>query len=148
MRRCWRFGCKRHGEHFGPCSCSLGKISRLVEPLVLYLLCKRAPVHGYQLLQELEDFVLTDSAIDAGAVYRTLCSLEEQGYVTSRWEPGPAGPDRRVYYVTPQGRQLLQDWATALSRWGARIADFVQACRALEHQDSQESQDSQGSQDS
>jgi len=109
----------------------LGKLSRLVEPAVLYLLCKHGMTHGYQILEEIPSVAMTDSEIDVGAVYRTLRTLEQAGCVTSHWEPGPGGPNRRVYTVTPTGRQHLQDWATVLERRGRQMVEFAQECREL-----------------
>lgn len=124
MRR--RSQCRRHGRQFGPCSCSLGKLSRLIEPVVLYLLCEGGPRYGYELLERIPDLALTDSEIDVGAVYRTLTRLERAGCVTSRWEPGPGGPKRHVYTVTGVGRQHLQDWAAVLGRRGSQMVQFAE----------------------
>jgi len=124
--------CRRHGQQFGPCSCSLGKLSRLVEPAVLYLLCRQGTAYGYDLLQALPEVALTDSEIDVGAVYRVLHTLEQAGCVTSTWQPGPGGPDRRVYAVTQVGREHLRDWATVLERRGHQMVEFAQHSRALE----------------
>jgi PadR family transcriptional regulator PadR len=123
--------CRRHGQQFGPCSCSLGKISRLVEPAILFLLCRQGGAYGYELLQQLPDVALTDSEIDIGAVYRVLHTLEQVGCVTSHWEPGPGGPDRRVYQITPLGRQHLQDWATVLERRGNQMLEFARLSREI-----------------
>jgi PadR family transcriptional regulator PadR len=124
--------CRRHGRQFGPCSCSLGKLSRLVEPVLLYLLCEDGPRYGYELLERIPELALTDSEIDVGAVYRTLRRLERAGCVTSHWEAGPGGPKRHVYTVTTVGRQHLQDWATVLERRGAQMVAFAEKAHELE----------------
>ncbi len=123
--------CRRHGRQFGPCSCSLGKLSRLIEPVVLYLLCEDGPRYGYELLDRIPELALTDSEIDIGAVYRMLRELERAGCVTSRWEPGPGGPKRHVYRVTPVGRHHLQDWAIVLERRGSQMVQFASKARQL-----------------
>ena len=123
--------CRRHGREFGPCSCSLGKLSRLVEPQLLYLLARGEAQYGYDLMAHLRDAKLTDSEIDVAAVYRTLRTLEQSGCVVSHWEPGPGGPNRRMYEITPVGHQHLRDWAAVLNRRGAAMAEFAQDCAAL-----------------
>jgi len=123
--------CRRHGQQFGPCSCSLGKLSRLVEPAVLYLLCRQETAYGYELLQQLPEVALTDSEIDVAAVYRILHTLEQAGCVTSQWKPGPGGPDRRVYTITQVGREHLQDWAAVLERRGHQMIEFAQHSHEL-----------------
>jgi DNA-binding PadR family transcriptional regulator len=124
-------GCRRHGKQFGPCSCSLGKLSRLIEPAALYLLHDGEPRYGYELLAKIPELALTDSEIDVGAVYRTLRTLEAAGYVTSEWQPGPGGPKRRMYTITPVGQQHLRDWATVMERRGAGMVGFAKKCGKL-----------------
>ena len=123
--------CKRHGDQFGPCSCSLGRLSRLIEPVVLYLLHERGSRHGYELLERIPDLALTDSDIDVGAVYRILRTLEKAGCATSQWEAGPGGPRRRVYIITAAGREHLQEWAVVLDRRGSQMVEFARKCREL-----------------
>ncbi len=109
----------------------MGKLSRLVEPMLLYLLACGKARYGYEFLEHVHQSALTDSEIDAGAVYRTLRSLEQAGCVRSHWEPGPGGPRRRVYDLTPIGRQHLQDWAIVLGRRGRAMVEFAEACQAV-----------------
>lgn len=123
--------CHRHGPGFGPCSCGMGRLSRMVEPTVLYLLATGKARYGYELMERAHETGLTDSEIDAAAVYRTLRTLEQNGYVVSRWQPGPAGPDRRLYEITPEGREHLQEWATLLERLGGAMLRFAERCREL-----------------
>jgi len=127
-----RGSCHRHGRQFGPCSCSLGKLSRLVEPIVLHLLARGEARYGYELIEHAHGLELTDTEIDPGVVYRTLRRLEDAGCVRSHWEPGPGGPNRRMYELTDVGRQHLQDWATVMERVGSHMVDFALACRELD----------------
>lgn len=119
--------CHRHGKDFGPCSCSLGRMPRLIEPVLLGLLAGGEAQYGYELLAKANQQALTDSEIDAAAVYRTLRSLEQEGSVISQWTPGSGGPHRRVYEITPLGRQRLQDWLTVLDRHAGMVHTFVKA---------------------
>jgi len=98
---------------------------------VLYLLCQHGTTYGYQILEEIPAVAMTDSEIDVGAVYRVLRTLEQAGCVTSHWEPGPGGPNRRVYKVTRVGRQHLEDWASVLERRGRQMVDFAGDCKQL-----------------
>jgi len=103
----------------------------MVEPTVLYLLASGRARYGYELMEHAHETGLTDSEIDAGAVYRTLNTLERHGYVQSRWVPGPAGPDRRFYEITPAGREHLQEWAVLLRRLGGAMVQFADNCERL-----------------
>lgn len=110
---------------------SPGNLSRLVEPTVLYLLASGAARHGYEVLQQAQSVRLTDSPLDAAAVYRTLRALEGEGCVVSSWEPGPSGPARRIYVITAAGLERLRQWVALLEQRGAAMVRFAQECRAL-----------------
>ncbi len=122
--------CHRHGAAFGPCGCSLGRLTRLVEPAVLFLLATGKATHGYDIIAQANELYLTDSVIDAAAVYRTLRDLEDQGCVQSTWSTEGAGPARRVYEITDPGHQRLADWVAVIERWAANMQQFVQQYRA------------------
>lgn len=127
-----RFGhCHRHSAQQQPCSCGLGRMSRLVEPVILSLLASQQARYGYEIMEEANRQALTDSQIDAAVVYRTLRTLEEAGCVTSEWQPGTGGPHRHVYEITAVGRQHLQDWLTVLDRHSQRLRDFVSRNRTV-----------------
>lgn len=122
--------CHRHGAQYGPCSCGLGRVSRLVEPVILSLLARREARYGYEIIEEANRRALTDSEIDAGVVYRTLRTLEEAGCVVSEWQQGAGGPDRRMYEITAVGQEHLQDWLTVLDRHAKAVQDFVASNRS------------------
>lgn len=76
------------------------------------LLLAEEPAHGYELLGRLP--AVGPFGVDLGALYRALRGMEDEGLVTSTWEPSAAGPDRRVYRITGRGRQALDAEAGAL----------------------------------
>ncbi|MBI3945153.1 MAG: helix-turn-helix transcriptional regulator [Armatimonadetes bacterium] len=101
-----------------------------MEPAALFLLATRRATHGYDIIARANELYLTDSAIDAAAVYRTLRDLEDQGCVRSAWSTEGAGPARRVYEITDPGRQRLAAWVTVIERRAANMQQFVQQYRA------------------
>jgi PadR family transcriptional regulator PadR len=109
----------------------MGRLSRLVEPAVLYLVATGQANHGYDLVTEANELCLTDSTIDTAAIYRVLRDLEEQGCVVSSWDTGGSGPARRVYQVTAAGRERLARWVDHIERWSSNMQQFVQRYRAL-----------------
>lgn len=90
-----------------------GRRGALIEPVVLAAL-QLESTHGYDLRRSIAE--LTDGAlhVDVGGLYRTLRKLEEDGFVTSSWSEGESGPQRRDYRITPEGRELAEDWAEHL----------------------------------
>ena len=53
--------------------------------------------------------------IDSNHAYRMLRALERDGAVTSRWTESDAGPQRRTYQLTRNGRRRLADLATMIT---------------------------------
>ena len=92
-----------------------GQISRLVEPCLLILL-QEGERHGYDLIAALERFGLDPDLLDSGLVYRTLRQMEEAGWVVSNWDTAGPGPARRVYSLSPAGREALAAWREELER--------------------------------
>ncbi len=77
---------------------------------ILFLrLLDEKPMHGYQLMEELNRRSLTAAdRIEPGAIYTALRRMEHRGLLESRWEEKEAGPDRRVYKLTEEGRKVLK----------------------------------------
>lgn len=121
--------CPRHGRDY-PCTCAMGNLYRFVEPVVLLLLKIKGRSYGYDLAADLQRHALTDAEIERAALYRTLRQLETNGNVVSEWEVEQSGPARRVYKLTPQGEQHLQEWAAVLEHVSKSMARFVKQARS------------------
>jgi len=89
----------------------------------LLLLLREAPAHGYELLDRLRAFGFEGS--DPGGLYRALRKLEGEGLVASAWERSGAGPDRRIYELTREGRKELHRRAKALVETRQTLASFL-----------------------
>ena len=120
--------CPKHGKEH-PCTCAMGNVYRFVEPVILLLLKQKGRSHGYDLSGALTEHALTDATVERAALYRTLRQLELNGNVASSWETESAGPARRVYTITAQGEQHLQEWATVLDHLSTSMSRFVRAAR-------------------
>src|SRR4029453_941363 len=88
---------------------------RVVQEVLLALLAKEAS-HGYQLRARLQ---LARGPLaegrNAGQVYVTLNRLEKAGLVTSKRVGQTDRPDRKVYELTPAGRERVMEWLGARS---------------------------------
>jgi PadR family transcriptional regulator PadR len=96
---------------------------RWIEPFVLALLAGRES-HGYAVLRRLEEMRVSNGPLDVGLVYRTLRDLERDGLVESSWAAQSAGPRRRAYRLTQDGRVALDDWAVVMRERARLIGEF------------------------
>jgi DNA-binding PadR family transcriptional regulator len=77
---------------------------------MLALLVKE-PAHGYELRQRLSRALgLIGEALNPGQVYVTLSRLERAGLVRVDQVEQSAAPDKKVYEVTPAGREQVAAW--------------------------------------
>jgi len=95
----------------------------LIETALLIALIEESG-HGYALIERVGQLVGDQVYVDAGSVYRILRLLEEGGMVSSSWEDGVAGPQRRTYTVEPSGRELLRSCSGVLAERGTALLDL------------------------
>ena len=72
------------------------------------------PMHGYRMIQELEDRSQGIFAFNEGLIYPRLHQMEHDGLLKSRWEGEPGTRRRKVYVVTEHGRRQL---AAEMEQW-------------------------------
>ncbi len=83
---------------------------RVVQEVLLALLAKEAS-HGYQLRARLQLALgPLGGVLNAGQVYVTLGRLEKAGLVSARRVGQTDAPDRKVYELTPSGRERVLSW--------------------------------------
>jgi DNA-binding PadR family transcriptional regulator len=101
----------------------------MMEATVLSCLLE-GELHGYDLVDKIEETIGAYVCVDPGSTYRLLRDLENGGHLASIWQPAESGPARRIYSVTASGRELLAQWATFLER----RADVMKALAARARQ--------------
>jgi DNA-binding PadR family transcriptional regulator len=83
---------------------------RVVREVLLALLAREAS-HGYQLRARLALALgPLARALNDGQVYVTLGRLQKAGLLSSRRVGQADRPDRKVYELTPAGRQRVTEW--------------------------------------
>jgi DNA-binding PadR family transcriptional regulator len=115
--RAWRL--RGFGGPAGPFGGPFGGRGRLarrgdVRIAILAVLGER-PMHGYQVIQELEARSGGRWRPSAGSVYPTLQQLEDEGFVRSEEQGG-----RRVFTLTDEGRQEAARRDMSRAPWGPR----------------------------
>jgi DNA-binding PadR family transcriptional regulator len=101
-------------------------LSRLSQPTILTVLAAAGePLHGYVIVQRAAASpTFGGKKPDAAGVYRTLKMMEAAGLVASEWETPSAGPAKRAYTLTDEGRSTLRRWIDSLACYQLTIAEL------------------------
>ena len=76
--------------------------------LVLKLLARRGPLHGYAIATQIENMSDEMLRVEEGSLYPALHRLEEAGGIRARWMTSETGRRARVYEITAAGRRQLE----------------------------------------
>ena len=76
---------------------------------LLLRMIHESPMHGYQLVETLEDRkYVRPGRFETGSIYTILNRMEQRGLLVSVKEKGETGRVRRVYTITGDGEDLLR----------------------------------------
>ena len=88
---------------------------------LLLSLISQQPTYGYEIIKELEARSKGYFQFKEGTLYPALHRLEKAGFIRGEWQKLPTGLERRYYYITPKGEEILsqrlaiwQDFALAV----------------------------------
>ena len=93
----------------------------IMTPAVYQILLSLADTdrHGYGVMQEVEARTRGEVSLGPGTLYRSIKRLLKAGLIEGVQDPAEGGGDddrRRVYRITPAGRNALQEEARRLER--------------------------------
>jgi PadR family transcriptional regulator, regulatory protein PadR len=83
-------------------------------------------LYGYEIAKRLQKANAGEALFKEGTVYPVLRALSASGLLTSRIVPSYAGPPRRYYRITDQGRSVLRDWSAAWSQTRDFVDRFIE----------------------
>ncbi len=108
------------------CPCEGSSLVGFIQPIILSLLGE-GPCHGYILMQNIGRTRLwKDNKPDAAGVYRALRDMEARGLIQSQsMMPGKAGPDRRMFVITEEGRKCARSWEKTLKNYRRGITEVI-----------------------
>lgn len=81
-------------------------------------LLEEGPQHGYELKHRYDEHFPAVRPLPFGQVYATLARLHRDGLVDVSAVESGAGPDRKIYVITPAGVSELEDWVDAPTPMG------------------------------
>ncbi|HWY46575.1 MAG TPA: PadR family transcriptional regulator [Bryobacteraceae bacterium] len=79
------------------------------------------PIHGYAIVQRLQQISKDALQIRQGSLYPALYRLETQGWLKSEWKTTEGGRDAKFYSLTKSGRRQLD----------AETAGWKRLCEAI-----------------
>src|SRR5262245_19628579 len=82
--------------------------------LVLKLLARRGPLHGYAITVQIEGMSNETLRVQEGSLYPALHRLEEAGWINARWTISDSGRKARIYNNTAERVKQL---AAEEERW-------------------------------
>ena len=65
-------------------------------------------------------------------IYRHLRQLEQDGLVFSRWETEGAGPAKRMYNITDEGKEVLAIWIGYMQKQAENLEAFISYYKTLD----------------
>lgn len=78
----------------------------LTEALFYILLAVRKPVHGYGIIQEVEEMTGGRVRLGPGTLYGAISSLLEKGWIVL-YSVDPGSRKKKEYVITNQGREVF-----------------------------------------
>ncbi len=95
------------------------------------MLLAENPIHGYELMGKLKEFGIDSTNLDPSVLYRLLRHIEGEGLAESKLNDSGSGPARKVYSLTPEGREVLDMWASSIEGTVSFLEKFKERYRGL-----------------
>jgi PadR family transcriptional regulator PadR len=92
---------------------------------LLLSVVEHEPLHGYAIIEALQERSGGALNVPTGTVYPALRRLERIGYLTSEWAT-VGGRKRRTYRLTDSGRKQLQGERSAWTEFANVIGGVLQ----------------------
>lgn len=79
----------------------------LTEAVYYILLSLKEPMHGYGIMQNVEDLSGGRVRLAAGTLYGAISSMVEKGWITAL--PGEKNSRKKEYVITEAGQEILRE---------------------------------------
>jgi PadR family transcriptional regulator PadR len=117
-----------------PCYTSLGNRGQVSKPtdlvqgtldLLLLKIVALEPLHGWAIAQRLKQVSGDVLQVSEGSLYPALHKLEQEGWITSKWQIAETGRRAKFYTLSPAGRRALEREAANWERLSGAISRVV-----------------------
>ncbi len=100
---------------------------RFLQPFLLVFL-KKGSAHGYQLINNLAKLGVKHENYEVGYIYKTLRTMEKDGYIASAWNTEAKGAAKRIYTITENGTAQLQKWMISIKQIRKSLKSLLDMC--------------------
>jgi transcriptional regulator len=90
--------------------------------LVLTVLSRRGPSHGYGIANAIQELSEDALKVDEGSLYPALHRMEEAGWIAAHWVVTENKRRARIYEVTKTGKNQLEAETERWSSFSAGVA--------------------------
>jgi len=82
---------------------------RWMQFLILRVIYEK-PSYGYEIIKSTEKIADNQHKIETGTAYTLLRRMEKENLLKSNWKENKQRPAKRIYRVTPKGKEHLKVW--------------------------------------
>jgi len=83
------------------------------------------PMHGYLVSKAIKGKSDGVFKLGEGQLYPTLHRLERDGFISSTWEQQEAKPPRKVYEITPAGKEELARHQKTWAKFSSGVSSVL-----------------------
>jgi PadR family transcriptional regulator len=102
------------------------KLQGTLTLLVLRTLHTRGSAHGYGLCEHIRSVSGELLQLEEGSVYPALHRMEQDGWISSKWEITDKGRKAKIYALTARGKKQLADEQESWGRLTLGVARVIQ----------------------
>jgi len=93
--------------------------------LVLTVLDRRGPLHGYGIATAIQDLSREALRVEEGSLYPALHRMEELGWIAAEWKASETKRRARFYHLTKAGKKQLASESARWSNFSAGVARVI-----------------------
>jgi PadR family transcriptional regulator PadR len=105
---------------------SVNSAQSALDLLVLTVLGRRGPLHGYGIANAIQELSEEALRVDEGSLYPALHRMDEAGWINAEWTVTENKRRARIYQLTPAGKKQL---AAETQRWNSFSSGVARVLR-------------------